>query len=243
MMRKKKFRILPCGDAAVTVEFGNEISPGVNAQAAAMYRALLRQGTKGITEMIPTFRSLTICYDPCVLSYALLLKSIKKAAFGLRGSSGAKKRIVKIPVCYGGEYGVDLEEIAKMKSMTPEAVVSLHASRDYLIYMMGFLPGFAYLGGLDERLFCPRLESPRTAIPAGSVGIGGEQTGIYPLASPGGWRLIGMTPVIPYDSNRKVPFLYQAGDYIRFVPVSKEEYDRIRLLAESDEYVCDVLEE
>ena len=133
--------------------------------------------------------------------------------------------VVEIPVFYGGSYGEDLKDVAAHAGLTEEEVIKLHSSVDYNIYMLGFLPGFPYLGGLDPKLFTPRLDNPRTKIPEGSVGIGGEQTGIYPLESPGGWRLIGRTPLKLYDPDREQPFLYQAGDYIRFVPITAEEYE------------------
>ena len=153
-------------------------------------------------------------------------------------SEKSARRIFEIPVCYGGEYGPDLENIAANAGLTPEEVIQIHSSRDYLIYMLGFLPGFAYLGGLDERIHTPRLANPRIRIRAGSVGIGGSQTGIYPLDSPGGWQLLGLTPINPYDPQREIPILYEAGDYIRFVPITGEEYREIRAQVEAGTYQC-----
>ena len=154
-----------------------------------------------------------------------------------------RKRIFEIPVCYGGEYGPDIANIAEHAGLSEEEVIRVHSSRDYLIYMLGFLPGFTYLGGLDERLHTPRLANPRIRIPAGSVGIGGSQTGIYPLDSPGGWQLMGMTPVKTYDPSREMPILVEAGDYIRFVPVDEAEYFRIKEAVDRGEYQCTVHEE
>ena len=138
-----------------------------------------------------------------------------------------KKKVYEIPVCYGGEYGPDLENIAEHAGLSVEEVIKIHSSRDYLIYMLGFLPGFCYLGGLDERIHTPRLANPRIKISAGSVGIGGSQTGIYPLDSPGGWQLMGMTPVKTYDPEREVPILVEAGDYIRLYSSSSIGTKRI----------------
>ena len=147
-----------------------------------------------------------------------------------------RKKVFEIPVCYGGEFGPDIATIAEHAGLSEQEVIELHSSRDYLIYMLGFLPGFCYLGGLDERIFTPRLASPRLKIDAGSVGIGGSQTGIYPLDSPGGWQLMGKTPVKTYDPDREVPILFEAGNYIRFVPVSEEEFYRIKELVDKNEY-------
>ena len=145
-------------------------------------------------------------------------------------------------MCYGVEYGPDLVNIAEQAGLSVEEVIKIHSSRDYLIYMLGFLQGFCYLGGLDERIHTPRLANPRIKISAGSVGIGGSQTGIYPLNSPGGCQLMGMTPVKTYDPEREVPILVEAGDYIRFVPIDEEEYKRIKELVERGEYQCIVHE-
>ena len=148
----------------------------------------------------------------------------------------------EIPVCYGGEYGPDIQNIADHAGLSVEEVIQIHTSRDYLIYMLGFLPGFTYLGGLDERIHTPRLANPRIRIPAGSVGIGGSQTGIYPMDSPGGWQLMGMTPVKTYDPDREVPILVEAGDYIRFVAIDEDEFHRIKELVDKNEYQCVVRE-
>ena len=154
-----------------------------------------------------------------------------------------KRKIFEIPVLYGGEYGPDLESIAEHAGLSEGEVIKIHSSQDYLIYMLGFLPGFCYLGGLDERIHTPRLANPRLKIRAGSVGIGGSQTGIYPLDSPGGWQLMGMTPVKTYDPEREVPILVEAGNYIRFVPVDEAEYKRIQAQVEDGSYQCVIHEE
>ena len=153
-----------------------------------------------------------------------------------------KKKVFEIPVCYGGEFGPDLATIAEHAGLSEQEVIDIHTSTDYLIYMLGFLPGFTYLGGLDERIHTPRLANPRIRIPAGSVGIGGSQTGIYPMDSPGGWQLMGLTPVKTYDPDREVPILVEAGDYIRFVPVDRAEYDRIKTEVEQGTYRVRIVE-
>mgnify|MGYP001853782109 FL=1 len=189
-------------------------------------------------EVIPAFSSLLVNYDPRVITYSQIRERMEKLLKLDVKSEESVCRIFEIPVCYGGEYGPDLENIAANAGLTPEEVIRIHSSRDYLIYMLGFLPGFAYLGGLDERIHTPRLANPRIRIRAGSVGIGGSQTGIYPLDSPGGWQLLGLTPVNPYDPQREIPILYEAGDYIRFVPITEEEFRDIRAQVEAGTYQC-----
>lgn len=165
-------------------------------------------------------------------------KEAQKAYKIARSGVGWGEESFNIPVCYGGEFGEDIAFVASHAGLTEQEVIDIHTGRDYLIFMLGFLPGFAYLGDMDKRLHTPRLSNPRTSIPAGSVGIGGEQTGIYPLASPGGWQLIGRTPVKPYDPTRAEPILYRAGDYIRFFAVDEQEYRRIEELVSRNEYEC-----
>lgn len=224
-MLEVSFKI--AGDMALNVEFGNEISEDIVRWVLALAKKLKENPIKGVTECVPTYRSLLIYYDPCLISHRYLLHSIKKYISYLNIMDKKEKRIHLIPVCYGGEYGKDIGYVCKHVNMSEEDVILMHSSKDYLIYMLGFLPGFAYLGGLNESLVTPRLENPRTRIPAGSVGIGGNQTGIYPIVSPGGWRLIGRTPMKPYDPLREQIILYEAGDYIRFVPITPEKFRMI----------------
>ena len=232
---------LPAGDSAVNVEFGRTIDPGINKKIRSLSDSLSCKPIRGVTECIPTFRSLLVCYDPLQTGGEALIKKLKKRIDKLDSAASVSKRVFKIPVCYGGEFGEDIAFVASHAGLTEQEVIDIHTSRDYLIFMLGFLPGFAYLGDLDKRLHTPRLSNPRTSIPAGSVGIGGEQTGIYPLASPGGWQLIGRTPVRPYDPEAEQPILYSAGDYIRFFSVDEQEYRRIEQLVERGEYECEVI--
>ena len=235
-------RILTAGDSALLVEFGKEINPEINQKISAVVQLMKEQHIEGIVDIIPAFCSLLINYDPRVASYEEIKKRIEDLIKVDIKTENKQKKVFEIPVCYGGEYGPDLANIAAHAGLSEEEVIQIHSSQDYLIYMLGFLPGFTYLGGLDERIHTPRLASPRIKINAGSVGIGGSQTGIYPVDSPGGWQLMGMTPVKTYDPERETPILVEAGNYIRFVPVSEEEYKRIEELVAHGEYECVIRE-
>lgn len=219
-------RILPTGDRALTVEFGNEIDERINARLMDFIRVLSNEKIKGIDEFIPSFRSILIHYNPCILSFEEMRGHIEKALKKPFREASHKKIIVEIPVCYEGEYAPDIKFVADHAGISTDDVIKIHTSKPYLIYMLGFQPGFPYLGGLDERIHTPRLASPRIKLEAGSVGIGGSQTGLYSMESPGGWQIIGRTPVRCYNPDRQNPIPYQAGEYIQFVPVTKEEYAR-----------------
>lgn len=220
-------RFLPAGEGTLDVEFGNAVHPKINAKIRKLVGSLRQTPIRGIIETVPTFRSLMIVYDPCRIGYDRLVRKLKKRLASLSFVETEGGKIIEIPVCYGGEFGEDLGNVAAHAGLSPEEVIRRHSKPDYLIYMLGFLPGFVYLGGLDKQLVTPRLATPRTRIPAGSVGIGGEQTGIYPLDSPGGWQLIGRTPLRPYDPAREEPIFYRAGDSIRFRPIDVDEYHEI----------------
>jgi KipI family sensor histidine kinase inhibitor len=182
----------------------------------------------GIIEIIPTYRSLLIVYDPLQTTPTRLKKTLISLEERLPGIEIPPPGTVEIPVCYGGEFGPDIEFVAESHEITVDEVIRLHTEPEYPIYMIGFTPGFPFLGGLPQALHTPRLETPRTLVPEGSVGIANNQTGIYPVASPGGWQLIGRTPVKLFAPERPDPFLYQAGDCIKFKTISPEEYGRIR---------------
>lgn len=221
------FTVCPVGDTGLLVSFEQRIAQSVGAAVAALNTRVAAAAIPGVVETVPAFASLLIFYDPLVTEYDAVAAAVQKLAQAPGSDTAAEGgRLVEIPVCYGGTFGPDLPFVAEHAGLTEKEVIALHAGREYRIYMLGFLPGFPYLGGLDERLFTPRLAAPRTAIPAGSVGIGGEQTGVYPIASPGGWQLIGRTPLKLFDTSAgRLP--YAAGDRIRFCPITQDEFDAI----------------
>ena len=221
-------RILPAGDRALVADFGNVISEDVNRKVNALKKSLLAEKVAGVREMIPTYRSLLVEYNPAVITMQELSRRIEAANIDGAATETENRRVLEIPCCYGGKYGEDLAGMAELTGLSEKEIIDIHAGTEYRVYMLGFLPGFVYLGGMDQRIAAPRLKTPRVSIPAGSVGIGGSQTGVYPMASPGGWRLIGMTPVSFYDPTRENPVLCEAGDYIRFVPISPDEYERLK---------------
>lgn len=217
--------VLPCGDCAVTVQVGYEISEETNRKVVSLMRALAEAAIPGLRELVPSYSAVCVHYDPEQISYEQLLERLNDLEIKELSSESASQKIVEIPVCYGGEYGPDLAFVAEHNGLSPEEVIAIHSGGTYLVYMLGFLPGFAYMGGMDERIATPRLTSPRARIPAGSVGIAGGQTGIYPLASPGGWQLIGRTPVKMFAMEGETGrFALSAGDWVKFVPITEEQY-------------------
>lgn len=224
---KERFRLAPVGDCAVLAVFEQRIDAEIGAEVAALNTAIQAAGTEGILETVPAYASLMIYYDPLVLDYDQAAAVVRQAGEQMPAKAADNGRLVEIPVCYGGKMGPDIYNVSRHAGLSVQEVIKLHTEPVYRIYMLGFLPGFPYLGGLDERLYTPRLDAPRTSIPAGSVGIGGEQTGIYPIASPGGWQLIGRTPLRLYnpDNNGQLP--YAAGDRIQFHSITEFEFQEI----------------
>lgn len=221
-------RMLAAGEQGLVVEFGNAIDPAVNARVHRLVRALAARGLEGVIETVPTYRSLLVLFDPLVLPRVRLVPEVEALlaaeAPAVEGAPGAGGDTVELPVVYGGEFGPDLAFVARHNGLSTEEVIAIHSSSSYLVYMLGFTPGFPYLGGMSSRLAAPRLSSPRGKVPPGSVGIAGSQTGVYPLESPGGWRLIGRTPLRLFDLEGERPFLLAPGDVVRFRPVDEEEY-------------------
>ena len=222
---KPRFRL--AGDTGLLVEYGDTIDPDVNRKVRAVTVMLDSMRPSGVVEVVPAYRSVLILYDPEMVDIPSLMAAVESLEHRLDESLIAPARTVHIPVCYGGEFGPDIDFVAQTHGISVADVIRIHSGTAYQIYMVGFTPGFPFLGGLPEPLHTPRLETPRTRVPAGSVGIANNQTGIYPVESPGGWRVIGRTPLKLFDPDRESPFLYQSGDMIKFESITAEEFREI----------------
>ena len=223
--------ISPVGDRAISIDFGQVIDPIINRHIRQTIERIKELQLDGIIELVPTYCALLVEYDAMLYSYSEICNIIEPTLEeGMANTINELVTVVEVPTVYGGEFGPDLSFVASHNHLSEDEVISIHSGTDYLVYMLGFIPGFTYLGGMDPRIATPRLSSPRTLIPAGSVGIAGEQTGTYPSDSPGGWQIIGRTPVTMYDMSKAQAALLNAGDYVRYVPIDESEFHRIKLL-------------
>jgi KipI family sensor histidine kinase inhibitor len=220
-------RILPCGDLAVSVELGDEISRAVNARVLALDHLIQQKALPGVTETVPSFRALLVYYDPDTVGADEVGAALRALALSARADVLPPARAVEIPCCYGGELGFELDACAERLGLPPEEVARLHAAADYHVYFVGFTPGLPYMTGMTERLAIPRLPTPRTRTPPGSVAIGGGQCSIYSVESPGGFWVLGRTPLRLYDPAAENPILLRAGDHVRFRSIDRAEYDAI----------------
>ena len=233
--------ISPVGDCAISIDFGQAIDPKINRQIRQVIEQIKLLQLDGIIELVPTYCALLVQYDAMVYSYSDICRILEPTLQeSVTDSANELVTIIEIPTVYGGEFGPDLGFVASYNHLSEAEVVSIHSGTDYLVYMLGFIPGFTYLGGMDPRIATPRLSSPRTLIPAGSVGIAGEQTGTYPSDSPGGWQIIGRTPVTMYDMSKEQAALLQAGDYVRYVSIDENEFHRVKSLGM--EYIPSIYE-
>ncbi len=237
-------RIRSAGEQGLVVELGDEIDPVVNAHVRRLAREVAAQLAGDVLEVVPTYRSLLVIHDPIRVPRARLAARVEALAAALPTAAAPEPpgRIVRLPACYGGALGPDLDDVARLKGLSPDDVVALHAGATYLVYMLGFTPGFPYLGGMPDRIATPRLETPRPRVATGSIGIGGAQTGVYPVESPGGWRIIARTPVRLFDPAAPAPFLLTAGDRLRFVPVAIDAYHATAAQVAAGTYVPEVVE-
>ncbi len=229
-------RFLSGGDRAIFIELGDSIDPDVNQRVRNLKLAIEKAGIPGVVESVPAYRSLLVYFEPLQLNAPEFRETIGNLLKSLTSSELPKRRLIEIPVTYGGEFGPDLELVASHNNLSDAEVVRLHSSARYLIYMIGFMPGFPYLGGMSPDIATPRKTTPRLKIPAGSVGIAGNQTGIYPAESPGGWQIIGRTPLELFHPTREPPSILQAGDYLTFVGVTPDEFDTIKEAVKSGTY-------
>lgn len=231
--------LLVAGEYGLVVEFAAEISLDINRLVQQLNRLLCSNPIQGVIEVVPTYCAVTIYFNPLIITRQKLSEDIKQllCKVNIHSTQTTRAKTVYVPVCYGGVLGPDLEYVARYTSLPAAEVITMHTAAPYLVYMLGFTPGFPYLGGLPEQLAVPRQEKPRTKVPAGSVGIGGNQTGLYPVESPGEWWLIGRTPVKAFNPKNSQPFLFSPGDYLHFYAITVDEYFAIRRQVEADTYV------
>ncbi len=212
------------GDRGLLIEFGDGISREINEKVRRMALVIQAEVREGIVEVVPTYRSLLIIYNPILLPIEDLKKRLRRIEEGLQQAPLPEPKLTRIPAVYGGIYGPDLAGVAKSLHISPEKVIQLHCSKPYLIYMIGFMPGYPYMGELPEELVTPRLKTPRLVVPKGSVAIAQRQTGIYSMESPGGWQILGRTPVELFDPGKDPPALLQMGDFVQFYQISGKEF-------------------
>jgi inhibitor of KinA len=221
------FRIVEAGESALVVEFEERIDPEVNARAVGLAERLNAAPVAGVRDIVPTYRSVAVYFDPLRTSHDALMARLEREAVQPASPRARDLDVIHIPVCYDREFGPDLVEVAAFGGISESAVVELHTRPTYHVFMLGFAPGLAYMGVVDDRIAAPRRQTPRERVPRGSVGIAGGQTGVYPAETPGGWQIIGRTPLKPFDLARPEPFLMKAGDAVSFDAIDRTEFDRL----------------
>jgi inhibitor of KinA len=232
------YNIFPCGDHAATVDFGNVIDETVNRHVLQLFKQLKQKNITGVKDVIPAYSSATVVYDVFKIrtnathatAYHFIQQQIENVLAGVRDDDDGPAAIIKIPACYDEPFAPDIQELALQKNITVNDVVKIHTGKTYRVFMLGFVPGFAYMGTVDELISLPRRATPRTMVAQGSIGIAGLQTGIYPLDSPGGWNIIAQTPVKIFDAEKETPVLLQAGDYVQFYAINTTEFNKIKAL-------------
>lgn len=226
MIDPAAIRLLPCGDAALTVELGDRIDPALNAAVLALDAAIAADPPAGLVETVPTYRSLLLAFGPDGYDLEAVAAHVRPLAAGLAGAPTPRARLWRVPSWFGGDAALDLADAAAALDMAPEALLERFCAAEYRVYMLGFMPGYAYLGGLPAELTLPRRKDPRLEVPAGSVMFAGIQAGIVPGPMPAGWHVIGRTPLAAFDRGREPPFLFQPGDRVRFAPIDAAEFAR-----------------
>jgi KipI family sensor histidine kinase inhibitor len=223
-MASDGFRLLTAGDSSLIVEFERRVDPAINARALSLGTAVRARALDGVRDVVTAYHTVAVYFDPLRTRLEELIECLESCAAASGREVPAEPEPVHVPVCYGGEFGPDLAEVANFAGCSEQEVIETHSAATYRVYMLGFIPGFTYMGSLDPRIAMPRRATPRLRVPAGSIGIASRQTGIYPAETPGGWRLVGRTPLRPFDMARDTPFLFQPGDQIRFVPIPPARY-------------------
>jgi inhibitor of KinA len=228
------YTIFPLGDSALSVDFGNVIDSNINNKVLALFHKLKEAALPGVMDIVPAYSSLAIHYNmdfvvhnssPMKTAYERMARKAEEIIAEGNLVYTGKRRLVQVPVCYAEPYALDLAAIAAQKGMTTEEVIQVHSAPIYTVYMIGFLPGFAYMGKVDQRIVVPRQPQPRKSVVAGSVGIAGEQTGIYPVTTPGGWQIIGRTPLLLFNKAAAEPVLFQPGDEVQFYSITVDEFE------------------
>jgi len=219
--------VVAAGDSALVVEFEERIDAAINARAIALAASLQAAAIRGVRDVVPTYRAVAVYFDPLRTAYDRLVDLIQRELAHPSPEPAAARAPIRIPVCYGGDFGSDLAEVAAFARVSEDEVVRRHCAVTYRVFMLGFVAGFAYLGTVDASIAMPRRATPRVRVPFGSVGIAGVQTGIYPAETPGGWQLIGRTPVKPFDPTRAEPFLLRAGDHVQFYPIGRDTFEAL----------------
>ncbi|BEG57683.1 5-oxoprolinase subunit PxpB [Helicobacter sp. NHP21005] len=212
----------PCAEDALLITLGGAITPSLNAKVRLLCEKLKAQRLQGVLELLPAYTSLLVVYDPLIQTYANLVQCVKTLSLDTSAEKEQEVYLVEVPACY--ELGLDLKSVAEQTGLSAAQVVEKHSGRDYLVYCLGFLPGFIYLAGLDPALKLPRLATPRLEVAAGSIGIANDQTGIYPITSPAGWHILAQTPISLYIPTQEPPVSIFAGDYVRYKPITLQEF-------------------
>ena len=219
-------RVVPLGDSALLVEFENRIDASINQRCIALAERLEARRISGVRDIVPAYRTVAVYFDPLKTDRVQLGRELDQAIGTPAPAAAAPRPLIRVPVCYGAADGPDIGEVASFAGSSEHEVIALHTTAIYRVFMLGFSPGFAYMGSVDARIAAPRRATPRTAVPAGSVGIAGHQTGIYPSDTPGGWQLVGRTPLRVFDAARTPPSLFRAGDTVQFFAIGRDQWDR-----------------